>query len=107
MGKFVGQIGFIKSVEHTPGLFENETIERPYTGEILQDVRNWRSNETVNDDLTLSNRFSVIADNYILNNMYAMKYVVWRGVCWSVTKIELQTPRITITVGGVYNGHVE
>lgn len=107
MGKFAGQIGFIKSAERTPGLFENETIERPYTGEILQDVRNWRSNETVNDDLTLSNRFSVIADNYILNNMYTMKYVVWRGVRWSVTKIELQAPRITITVGGVYNGHVE
>ena len=107
MAKFAGKIGFINQVEKEPGLFENETVERSYTGDILQDVRRWNNVEKVNDDLTLGNRFSIVADGYILDNMYTMKYMIWRGVRWSITKIELQTPRIIITVGGVYNGVVE
>lgn len=107
MSKFAGKIGFIKSVEKVPGLYENETIERPYTGDILQDIRRYSNTEVINDDLTLGNRFSVIADSYIYDNMYAMKYLIWRGVRWSITKVELQTPRIILTVGGTYNGVVE
>lgn len=107
MAKFAGTIGFITQVENKSGLYENETVERSYTGDILQDVRRWNNIEKVNDDLTLVNRFSIIADGYILDNMYAMKYMIWRGVHWSITKIELQAPRIIITVGGVYNGVME
>ena len=107
MAKFAGTIGFITQVENKSGLYENETVERSYTGEILQDVRRWNNVEKVNNDLTLGNRFSIVADGYILDNMYAMKYMIWRGVRWSITKIELQAPRIIITVGGVYNGVME
>lgn len=107
MAKFAGTIGFITQTEKEHGLYENETVERSYTGEILQDVRRWNNVEKTNDDITLGNRFSIVADGYILDNMYAMRYMIWRGVRWSITKVELQTPRIILTVGGVYNGVVE
>ena len=107
MAKFAGTIGFITQVENKSGLYENETVERSYTGEILQDVRRWNNVEKINDDITLGNRFSIVADGYIFDNMYAMRYMIWRGVRWSITKVELQTPRIILTVGGVYNGIVE
>lgn len=107
MAKFAGTIGFITQVENKSGLYENETVERSYTGEILQDVRRWNNAENTNDDLTLGNRFSIVADGYILDNMYAMRYMIWRGVRWSITKVELQAPRLILTVGGVYNGIVE
>lgn len=107
MAKFAGKIGFIKSVEKEPGLYENETIERSYTGDILQDIRRYNNTDVINDNLILGNRFSVVADDYVYKNMYSMKYLIWRGACWSITKVELQTPRIILTVGGVYNGVVE
>ena len=53
MAKFAGTIGFITQVENKSGLYENETVERSYTGEILQDVRRWNNEEKTNDDLTL------------------------------------------------------
>ncbi len=33
-----------------------------------------------------------------------MKYVRWQGERWRITNIEIQRPRIVLTIGGIYNG---
>lgn len=35
---------------------------------------------------------------------HTMKYVVWMGASWKITSIEVQRPRLLLTIGGVYNG---
>jgi hypothetical protein len=33
-----------------------------------------------------------------------MRYVEWLGTLWVVTNVEVQSPRLLLTLGGVYNG---
>jgi len=104
MAKFHGKVGFIKDQETTPGVHEEVPIEREYTGEVLRDNRSWEKSEGLNDDLKLTNRFSIIANEFAFNNIEFLRYIKWSGVAWKVTGIEIQRPRLILTAGGVYNG---
>ena len=105
--KFSGEIGFVDSVMGTgerAGIWEDVPVERHYYGDILQNYRRWDKGEDILDDLTFSNKFSVLADNYIMKNQFKMKYIIWNGARLKITNVELQWPRILISVGGLYNG---
>ena len=104
MGKFYGAIGYGETVETTPGVWVEEVTERPYYGDTLQLSKRWQSGENLNDDLTLNNQFSIVADPFAYNNFHNMKYVKWSGVYWKITKVDVQRPRLILTIGGVYNG---
>ena len=45
-----------------------------------------------------------MADPYAYDHFFAIKYVKWMGAYWKVTNVEVQRPRLKLTVGGVYNG---
>lgn len=104
MAKFYGNIGFVKSVETEPGVWEEETIERPYYGDITRPITRFQSSGGVNDDVVISNNISVIADPFANENFQYMKYIVLMGAKLKVNTAELQYPRILLSVGGVYNG---
>ena len=104
MAKFYGNIGFIKTVETEPGVWEEETIERPYYGDITRPITRFQSSGGVNDDVNISNSISVIADPFANENFQYMKYVVLMGTKLKINSIELQYPRVLLSVGGVYNG---
>jgi hypothetical protein len=104
MAKFYGNIGFVKSVETEPGVWEEETIERPYYGDIIRPITRFQSSGGVNDDVVISNNISVIADPFANENFQYMKYIVLMGAKLKVNTAELQYPRILLSVGGVYNG---
>lgn len=107
MARFCGIVGFeIEQAEVAPGIWEPTGIEeRQYFGNIPKNNRKWSSvSNSTNDDLTLSNRISIVCDNYMLNNWPAIKYVKLNGVCWKVDSAEIARPRIILTLGGVWNG---
>ena len=104
MAKFHGLIGFADTTDRGYGDYEHSVKERPYTGDILQNYRRWDASDKVIDDLDISNRISILADNYILDNLGAMLYVKLYGVAWKIKSFDLAYPRITLLVGGVYNG---
>lgn len=104
MAKFYGKIGYSESKEIRPGVWKAETTERPYFGELLRLNRRMDSGDSVNSGITLNNEISIIADEYALNNFFNMKYVVFKGVKWKITNVEVKTPRLILSVGGVYNG---
>lgn len=104
--KFHGKIGFwVGDKETSPGIWTPNIEERRYYGDILQNSRRFqpRSNDQ-NDDLTVNNRFSILSDLYLRENFNSIRYVVWNGVKLSVSNVEIGYPRITLEVGGVYNG---
>jgi len=45
-----------------------------------------------------------MADAYAVENFLSMRYVEWNGVLWTVTNVEVQGPRLILTLGGSYNG---
>lgn len=104
MAKFHGIIGFSQTVETSPGIWEDSIIEREYYGDILQNNRRWQQAETLNDNFTVSNKISIVADTFASRNLPFIKYVVWNGCRMKVTSAQYDYPRITIDLGGVYNG---
>lgn len=106
MAKYFGNIGFVKSVEDPdkPG-FWRETVEtRPYYGDVLTHQFKNTTPTYINGEITLSNSFSIVADEYANANFGYMKFIEYKGTAWSISNIEVEYPRLIINVGGVYNG---
>lgn len=105
MAKWYGKIGFIKQVEKKPGVYVSETIERNYYGDIIRNSRGWAiATEGTNDSLTLNNQISILADSFASDNSSFMKYIEIMGGKWKITNIEINYPRLVLTIGGLYNG---
>ena len=104
MSKFYGPIGYITQKEISPGVWDEVIVERSYRGDITRNNRRWESSEYKNDNLTISNQLSIIADPFLYENSSTIRYVSWLGVRWKVTNIEIQRPRLILTLGEVYNG---
>ena len=104
MSKFYGKIGFEEPSETSPSVYTPTIVERCYSGDLTRNYRRLDSGDGVNDDISLSNEISFIADPYALNHFHTIRYVVWHGAKWRVTGVEEKFPRINLTIGGVYNG---
>lgn len=81
-------------------------VERAYVGDILRNTRRLQSGESVNDDLSVNNMISIVADPYANENFFAIRYVQWMGTLWKVTEVEVQSPRLLLRLGGKYNGPI-
>lgn len=104
MAKWHGTVGYIRPVKTSPGVYTNETVERNYYGDIIRNSRGWStSSEGTNDNLTLNNQISILADSFATENSGFMKYVEIMGAKWKITNIEIQYPRLVLTIGGLYN----
>ena len=102
--KFFGKIGFVQSKETTPGVWQDEPIEAEYAGDILRNTRRWEGASQLNDNLQLNNQISILADDFLSKSYFEIRYIKWRGGVWKVTNVEVQFPRMLLTIGGVYNG---
>ena len=104
MAKFFGPIGFAEPAETTPGVWEEAITERYYYGDLIRNVRRLQSSDKVNDDINVSNEVSIVADPFANENFHSMRYVEFMGAKWKITSVEVQYPRLILTIGGVYNG---
>lgn len=104
MAKFHGNIGYATSTETSPGVWTDVINEREYFGDVIRETKQWIPADKVNDNLTVNNRISITADNFAYQNFSAMRYVIWSGVYWKISSIEIQRPRLILSLGGVYNG---
>lgn len=104
MAKFFGKIGFSKTIETAPGVFEDLIDPREYYGDIERQGRRWENSESINDDLVVNNYVSVLADDFAYENIGNMKWVEFLGSKWKIKSVEMEYPRIKITLGGVWNG---
>lgn len=106
MTKFYGNIGFVGTVDNGHGVYLSVDEKRFYTGDLVRNSKRWQSSSgNVNDDLTLSNEISIVADDFINANSQMIKYVTINGspVKWKVNTIMMEYPRIRLQIGGVYN----
>lgn len=101
--KFSGMIGFIKTGETSPDVYTPTYTERHYMGDVLKNSVKWSNKNEVNDDILIQNRISILADRYMAENIGYMRYVVWNKVKWKITDIDITYPRMTLTLGGLWN----
>lgn len=102
MPKFYGKIGFAESVETAPGVWEETIVERNYYGEIVRNTRKLVTSEHLNDDISITNEISIIADPYANKNFHTMRYVEYMGTAWKITSVEVQYPRLILSLGGAF-----
>lgn len=104
MAKYYGVIGYVETVETSPGVWEEQITERNYYGELVRNTSRFQVSDQVNDNVNIANEISVIADPFATQNFHAMRYVEFMGAKWKITNVEVRYPRLILTIGGVYNG---
>lgn len=105
MSKWFGKIGYAVTGETEPGVWEDTIVVRDYYGDLTSDRRKRQSSGNINDDINLANVISIIADPFAIENCSHMAYAEIMGAKWKITEVEVQYPRLILTIGGVYNGN--
>ena len=103
MAKWCGIIGYAEQVETTPGVWSEQITERKYYGDVIRNNRRLQSAGKLNDDINVGNEISIIADPFANNNFHSMRYVEFMGTKWKVTTVDVQYPRLILSLGGIYN----
>ena len=104
MAKYFGKIGYAEQVETAPGVWEERITERQYYGDVVRNIRKLESSGYINDNINVSMEISIVADPYAIQNFHAMRYVEFMGSLWKITSVEVNYPRLILSIGGVYNG---
>lgn len=113
MARFAGTVGYGVSVETKPGVWQDQITELPYYGDVIKESSTLSvgktssaltSGPTLNRVLALTNNISIVADPFMQENFYAIRYVRWSGALWEVNSVDVQIPRLILVLGGVYSG---
>ena len=103
MAKFYGKIGYIQTVESEPGYWDEKAIEREYYGDITRNSSRYQQDGHVNENIVINNIVSIVADPYANENFQHMRYIEWMGTKWKIVNVEVQYPRLILTLGGIYH----
>lgn len=104
MAKFYGEIGYGETAESVPGVWKDVITERKHYGDVLRNSRTLKEGDKVNNDLSVGNSISIVADAYANEHFFAMRYIKWAGALWVISNVDVQAPRLILRLGGVYNG---
>lgn len=111
MARWYGAIGFAETKETAPGVWTEQICERNYYGDLIRNTSHRTAGSTVlqglpttNDDINISNSISVLCDPFGFQNFMHIKYVTFMGAKWKVNDVSVEFPRLTLTIGGLYDG---
>lgn len=106
MPKFYGKIGFGQTEDKGGGVWVETITERSYYGDVTRNSRRLEDGSYLHKDITVGNTISIVADPYALDHFFTMRYIEWSGTLWTVEDVTVQSPRLLLRLGGVYNGPV-
>jgi hypothetical protein len=104
MAKFAGLVGYVTQEETSPGVWspvENPTMMK---GDVISQRSNVIDDSRVNSNITLNHRVSLLGDSYAFDNYYSIRWIDFRGKKLEVSSVEIQRPRIIVSLGGLWNG---
>lgn len=102
MAKYSGLVGYVTEEEISPGVWQPKNNSRKMRGDIIRQTSNNQNDMKVNNDTTLSHRVSLVGDAYAFSNYYDIKWIDIDGYRWKVSSVEVQRPRIIVSLGGPY-----
>ena len=71
MSKFYGAIGYSVTEEIRPGVWGEKITVRDYYGDVIRNTRQYQSSDNLNDNLNVSNEFSIVADPFAYANFHS------------------------------------
>lgn len=104
--RFYGEVGYGDTVEQAPGVYVDEITERSYFGDVVRHARQLQAEDDLNRKLSVQNSISIVADAFANDNFFAIRYVKWAEIRWTVSRVEIASPRLILTLGEVYNGPI-
>ena len=104
MPKFHGEIGYAELVETSPGVWKEQITERSYFGDAIRVVGRLENTQNLNPDVVVNNEIQVMADAYAYENFSNIRYVKWMGTRWRITAVQVNRPRLILSIGSVHNG---
>lgn len=104
MSKWFGKIGYADLIETSLGVWEEQITVREYYGDLTRNARRLHTADKINDDININNELRIVSDPYAMNHFHAMRYAEFMGTKWKITNVEVQYPRLILTLGGEYNG---
>ena len=106
MARYFGVIGYANSVESPAdsGIWVDVITERSYYGDVIRNTRRLDDGDKLNDDISVSNSISIVADDEAIAHFSKIRYIQWAGELWTVDNVEVQSPRLILRLGSVYNG---
>lgn len=107
MARYSGRIGYVLPIEVAQGVYEERPIERNAVGDVVRMITHTNVGESVNDNIQFNNQIRIMGDAYSFEHCFAIRYVWWMGHPWKVTAIEVNRPRLILSIGGIYNGPVD
>ena len=104
MARWYGKVGFIETEETKPGVWGPVVTERFYSGDFTRNHKRWDNSQGINDDIVMQNEIRLVLDPYAIQNFQSIRYVEYIETLWKVTAVDVQYPRLVLSIGGVYNG---
>lgn len=107
MNKWYGRVGFMNTVYDSAhrGTFKEQFTLREYYGDILRMSQRWQTvADKTNDDVSVSHRISIVSDPFAAQHFHEIRFVEWLGTRYKAESVEVEYPRIIISLGGVYHG---
>ena len=107
MPKYCGNIGYAEMEKTAPGVFQEVIKERRYFGDVTENVRRYEPTSYLNDNLQIQNQISIVADAYAYRNFHSIRYAWFMGSKWKVRSVQVERPRLILSLGDVYNDQTE
>lgn len=96
------------SQDRPNGVFKEEIVERTYKADVMSYGYRNQQGESINDDYKINNKLSIVAcDAFTISHLNSIIYCEYLGIKWKVTSVDIQRPRLIISLGGEYNGASE
>lgn len=105
--RYHGRVGYFETVETKPGLFEEKLTFREYYGDVLHNSKRDSSGNNVNVNISVSNSISIVADPYAHEHFFQIRCIEWQGTLWSVANVDVEYPRLILSLGDVYHENME
>lgn len=103
MAKFSGLVGYVTTEKTAPGVWTPVETPRKMRGDFIRQSSNRQNDDKVNSDIALNHRVSLIGDAYAFGNYFNIKWIEVDGYKWEVESVEVQRPRLIVSLGGPYN----
>lgn len=107
MAKWSGKVGYVITEEVSRGIFNTDIVEKKHYGDLIRNYKKpYNSSDTPNEGIDISNNISIVATPFAMRNFATIQYATYMGTKWKVNSVEVQYPRLILSLGGVYNGNL-
>lgn len=101
--KYSGVAGYSKDVEISPGIWESQIHEVRIFGDVLKNRTSIQQQSNINGEISINHSISIVSNPFIRENCFDIRYVTFMGKKWCITSVEIEFPRIILSLGGLYN----